>query len=190
MKKKSTYIVLLLVVSIVFGVFYAAVQQALRRGANEPQDSMASAVVASLEAGARPQDLVSGQINVATNMAPFVIIYDTSGKVVAGSGYLDGQVPQVPIGVLRAGSRDKPNSITWQPEGNVRLASVSYATRDYYVLGGRSLRVVEKQITDVTLWMLIAWLAVVLLTGGVYTIALRRGKSSTPAAAKSKKRMS
>jgi hypothetical protein len=179
MKKKFLYIAVVIGITMLFGVFYGAVQQAMRRGANEPQDSMANDVATSLESGARPQDLAKGQVNVATNMAPFVIVYDKTGKVIAGNGYLDGQVPQVPIGVLQAAGRDKPNSVTWQPEKGVRIASVSYATRDYYVLGGRSLKVVEHQIGTFTRWLSMIWAVCVLAVVGVYAITVRRNKQPT-----------
>lgn len=184
MKKKLSYIVVAVAITIVLGVFYCAVQQAMRRGANEPQASMANDVASALESGARPQDLATGQVNMANNMAPFVIVYDKNGRVVAGNGYLDGQVPQVPIGVLRAASRDKANSVTWAPEKKVRVASVSYATRDYYVLGGRSLKVVEHQIWTMTYWTAVLWLVAMLAVAMWYFTHERKGKRPVKATTK------
>lgn len=178
MKKKSFFILAAALVTVAAMGFYGTVQQTLRRATNEPQASMANDVASSLENGARPQDLTKGQVNMANNMAPFIIIYDKDGKVVSGNGYLDGQVPQVPIGVLRASTREKSNRITWQPEDNVRVASVTYATRDYYVLGGRSTKVSEDEIIKVARWTGLVWLVAVALLAGAYTVTVRKEKRS------------
>lgn len=179
MKKKLPYVVIIVIATVALGALYIAVQQALRIGADEPQGSMASDVAASLENGARAQDLTKGQVNISTSMAPFIIVYDKSGKVVAGNGYIDGQVPQVPIGVLRNAGRGKANKVTWKPESKVRIASVTYATRDYYVLAGRSLKVVESYIDLFTKWIASIWAAIVLLTVGAYAWAVRKEKRTT-----------
>jgi hypothetical protein len=176
MKKKLPYLAAAVIATVSLGVLYVAVQQALRLGADEPQASMASDTATSLENGARPQDLTKGQVNMSTNMAPFIIIYDKSGKVISGNGYLDGQVPQVPIGVLRAAGRGKANRVTWQPEHKVRIASISYATRDYYVLAGRSLKVVEGHISSFGKWVAAVWATIVLLILAAYTVASRKEK--------------
>lgn len=90
-------------------------------------------------------------------MSPFLIIYDQQGEAVAGSGYLAGQVPKVPIGVLNA-SNKKIHTVTWQPREDVRIASVTEKSGNFYVLGGRSLKQTEDVFGKISLWFLGGWL--------------------------------
>jgi hypothetical protein len=154
LQKRVLWLGLALLVTLMTLVVYVAVQQSLRIGANEPQRSMAQDVARDLENHKQPQSLTNGYIDMRSNMAPFIIIYDKFGKVVAGNGYLDNSIPQVPIGTLAATKGHKINAVTWQPADKVRIASVSVEAGDYYVLGGRSLSIVEKQIRSFTQWTL------------------------------------
>jgi hypothetical protein len=149
-------------------VVYISVQQALRHEANDPQSAMAQDVARDLENNKKPSDLVNGYIDMATNMAPFIIIYDKYGKVVAGNGYLNNSIPQVPIGVLAATEGHKINAVTWQPDNKVRIASVSVqGGNNYYVLGGRSLFDVEAVIHSFTQWLVSLWILSLVL---IYTL--------------------
>ena len=144
MKKLIPWLGASLVVMITFGTIYAAVQQSQRRDANYPQIQLAEDTATALDSGARPGKLMAGKVDIGRSLAPFTIIYDKSGKVVAGSGYLGGKIPSIPIGVLTA-SKDKDyNFVTWQPEDGVRIAAISVDANSYYVLSGRSLKEVEK----------------------------------------------
>lgn len=58
---------------------YASVQQSLRQGANDPQIQMAEDVATVLPAG---------KVDLALSLAPFVIIYDSTQKVLASSAVL------------------------------------------------------------------------------------------------------
>jgi hypothetical protein len=77
-------------------------------------------------------------------LAPFVIIYDTNGEVVTGNGYLNNEVAQVPKGVLLAADGKEYHAVTWTPKSGLRFAAITVKANGYYVLGGRSLREVEK----------------------------------------------
>jgi hypothetical protein len=112
---------------------------------------------------------------MATNMAPFIIIYDKYGKVVAGNGYLNNSIPQVPIGVLAATEGHKINPVTWEPANKVRIASVSVqGGNNYYVLGGRSLFTVEAEIHSFTQWLFGIWAICLALIYASYRF-MRRG---------------
>lgn len=156
----KTSIWIYLAVLLTFGalVLYTAVQQSWRQGANLPQDAMAQDIAQELDSGKKPTDLVTGYVDMSTNLAPFIIIYDQFGKVVIGNGYLDSTIPQVPVGVLAAAKGHGINSVTWQPKANVRIASVSVQAGDYYVLGGRSLQAVENKIDSFGLLLVFTWL--------------------------------
>ena len=73
-----------------------------------------------------------------------MIIYDKrTGTPIAGNGYVDGNLAQIPYGVL-TNSRDKEyNAVTWEPKKGTRIASVSVNGNKYYVTAGKSLKRVE-----------------------------------------------
>lgn len=128
------------------GLVYTAVQQDLRLGANSPQLQMAEDAARALDGGAQPPSLVgSSKVDVAMSLAPFVVIYDRAGAVLATDGQLDGHDPVAPPGVLDAARQDPPNKVTWEPRDGVRIASVTVPWSGGTVLAGRSLREVERR---------------------------------------------
>lgn len=144
MKKSWPWLGAVAILVIIFGTMYGVVQQSQRRGADYPQIQIAEDTAAELDGGAMPSSLAQGNVDMARSLAPFVIVYDKSGKVVTGSGYLDGKLPQVPIGVLQHARGKDYSVVTWQPKSGVRIAAVSTAAQKYYVLSGRSLTEVER----------------------------------------------
>jgi hypothetical protein len=178
--KRRLFWILLVLVTGFYGVVYVSVQQALRLGANEPQRSMAQDVAKQLDEGRKPEDLLKQQIDMGSNMAPFVIVYDKYGAVVAGDGYINGTIPQVPIGVLAATQGHKINSVTWQPTNKVRIASVGVEANSYYILSGRSLSVVEDQISSFGKWLAAAWFLSIVLLSVVYRFIRQRFHKPAP----------
>ena len=141
------------------GLVYVAVQQDLRMGADDPQLQMAEDTARALDAGAQPSTLVpSATVDVAVSLAPFFVIYDTSGTVLATDGQLDGHDPVPPLGVLDAARQHSPNTVTWQPRSGVRIASVTVPWQGGTVLAGRSLREVERREDTLLLLVATAWL--------------------------------
>lgn len=154
------------------GLVYTAVQQDLRMGANDPQLQLAEDAAQALDAGAPPASLVgSPKVDVASSLAPFVAIFDTSGAVLATDGRLDGHDPVPPLGVLDAARADPPNKVTWQPREGVRIASVTVPWSGGTVLAGRSLREVERQEDDILLIAAAAWLVMLVALGAAALIA-------------------
>jgi hypothetical protein len=142
------------------GLVYAAVQQDLRSGANDPQIQLAEDAARALDAGEPAAGLVgSATVDIETSLAPFVAVYDPAGGVVATDGRLDGHYPVPPIGVLNHARQDPPNMVTWQPRPGVRIATVTVAWRGGTVLAGRSLREVERREDQALLIAGAAWLA-------------------------------
>jgi hypothetical protein len=136
------------VVALCFLV-YAAVQQALRESANDPQIQMAEDAANAFAAGTVPQSLApAATIDIGRSLAPFLIFYDDSGKVLASSASLHGELPSPPHGVFEYVRQHSEERVTWQPEPGVRIASVIVRVNgpQYgFVLAGRSLREVEKR---------------------------------------------
>ena len=62
------------------GLAYVTVQQALRQDANDPQIQMAEDTAAALDKGAGSDAVLPAQhVELASSLAPFVILYDASG---------------------------------------------------------------------------------------------------------------
>ena len=78
------WIPLALVTTILSGLIFLSIQQNFRQNANDPQIQMAEDASVALDSGASPMDLVGpAKIDVGKSLAPFVIVYDVSGKVLA-----------------------------------------------------------------------------------------------------------
>jgi hypothetical protein len=142
------------------GLIYASDQHDLRSGANDPQIQMANDAATALDAGAQPSNLISvSRIEVAQSLAPFLVIFDSSGRVLATDGQLDGHDPIPPSGVLASAANSPPDIVTWQPGSGVRIAAVVVPWHGGTVLAGRSLAQVEIRENDALLVVMAAWLA-------------------------------
>lgn len=140
------------VVTLLCGLAYATSQQVLRQSANDPQIQMAEDAAAALAAGQAAEAVVpSGKVQIDRSLAPFMIVFDGSGRPTTSSAVLDGQTPMVPEGVIEFVRQHGENRITWAPKPDVRIAAVIVgyggsapnAAFTGFVLAGRSLREVE-----------------------------------------------
>jgi hypothetical protein len=143
------------------GLVYVEVQQSLRSGANDPQYQMATDAAAQLDEGATSASVVgSGRVvDLATSLAPFVIVFDRNKSILATNATLDGTRPAPPHGVLDAARPSDPNVVTWQPRTGVRIATVTVTWTGGTVLAGRSLQQVEMRETNAEFIAGLFWLA-------------------------------
>lgn len=148
MKKLLPWYSAAIIIVIIFGTIYIVAQQSQRHDANYPQTQIAEDTASELNHGVDPSKLVSGKVDMAASLAPFVIIYDQFGKPLVGSGYLNGKLPKMPLDSLVAASGQPYSFVTWQPANNVRIAAVTVAANKYFVTSGRSLTEVEKNETN------------------------------------------
>ena len=126
------------------------VQQSLRMGANDPQIQMSEDAAASLNAGVGVESVVPNpKVEIADSLAPFVMVFDETGKVLASSATLHGTVPVFPQGVLDSVRQKGQDRVTWQPEMGVRLATVVTPYKQGFVMAGRSLTEIEKRESQV-----------------------------------------
>lgn len=132
-------------VTLVFGTIYAAVQQTQRRAANYPQIQIAEDAAALIKTGQQPTfpEPRLG-VDIKHSLRPFTIIYNKQGKAVLGDGYLNSRLPSFPIEALKAAKNQPYNAVTWQPQPGVRIAAITVAANEYYVLSGRSLREIDR----------------------------------------------
>ena len=85
-------------------------------------------------------------VDLARSLAPWVVVYDTDGRPLAGSGLLDGALPRLPEALFPLPRREGEHSVTWMPRRDVRMATVIVAVggeHGGFAASGRSLREVE-----------------------------------------------
>jgi hypothetical protein len=156
----------LVAITALAGLAYGLDQQDLRQGADDPQTQMAEDAAARLGAGAPVSAVVprsTAVVDIASSLAPFVIVYDRNDRPLAATGVLDGTAPTPPQGVT-ASARDHEDHVTWQPRSGVRIAAVLVAYNGGTVLAGRSLRVAEQREDDALGVAAAGWLAALVLT--------------------------
>lgn len=174
MKKLILTLSVPLLITIIFGTIYAVAQQSLRQGANDPQIQLAEDAAAQLDGGVQPQHLVSGSVDIASSLAPFIVIYDNDGKAIAATGQLNSELPSVPQGILTAAANRAYHTVTWQPEAGVRVAAVTVKAKNYYVLSGRSLKEVEKRADRLLFLTALGWFMAIAGFVVTYAVAYTR----------------
>ncbi len=149
------------VVTALCGLAYVTGQQILRLGGNDPQIQMAQDAAARLAAGEPVANVApAGTLDVGRSLAPFLIVFDDQGHVLAATGLLHGQAPALPPGVLDSVRRQGEDRISWQPEPGVRYAAVVERVsgpQPGFVLAARSLLETEKRILVVEQLAGVAW---------------------------------
>lgn len=162
---------------------YLAVQQEGRHLANDPQIQMARDAAAALAAG-RPVESVlpAVPIDLERSLAPFVMVLDDKGTVVAASARLAGQTRVMPSGVFDHVRQVGEERVTWQPEPGVRMATVVVRRTDAgggFVVAGRSLNETEERAYQLQTIVGLAWLVTLvglfaLVAAGEYATARER----------------
>lgn len=164
---------------IIFGTIYVAVQQMQRNDADSPQVQLAYDAADSLNRGAPPMtagDGAVGSVPMESSLDPFVVVYDGNGKPVGGNGYLYGSLPKIPMGVLMAARGHDYHRVTWQPASGVRIAAVAVVTDKYYVVSGRSLRLVEQNIQRTFAMVLFGGMASLAAVSAAFVVLMVRKK--------------
>jgi hypothetical protein len=146
------------------GLAYLLVQQSLRMSANDPQIQMAEDAAAALNSGASAESVLPAEkVELTASLAPFLIVYNDSGKLLASSATLHGAAPVYPSGVLDYVRQHGEDRVTWQPESGIRMATVVTRYDKGFVMAGRSLREVEIRVDNIgkltTLALLAIWAA-------------------------------
>ncbi len=162
------WIPLAIVTTMLAGLIYVAVQQDMRTGANDPQVQIAEDVSAALTAGEDPTRLSpSIATDISQSLAPFIIVFDDSGKMLFSTAELHGTSPTPPPGVFAYTKTHGEERLSWQPEPSVRIATVIMhygGTNPGFVLAGRSLQEVEKREAALTLQIMVGWVATLLIS--------------------------
>lgn len=138
---------------------YGAVQQDIRRGANDPQIQIAEDTAAILDSGAPITSAVPPfRVDIARSLTPYIIVFDKSASPSAATAQLDGQIPKVSSGVFKYVTKYGQEWFTWEPKTGVREAVVLKKYSGGFVLAGRSIREVEKRELWIEMMVAGAWL--------------------------------
>jgi hypothetical protein len=166
------------------GLLYIVAQQGLRLGANDPQIQMAEDIAEKLRTGQQLQSVLpTDKVDIANSLAPYVILFDTTGKPVASSAQLNGQTPTVPSGVFEYVRQNGEDRFTWQPQAGVRSAVVVTkftGANSGFILAGRSLREVEKREDNSMMLILFSWIVLLLITSAVPFLFFKNRNTTTP----------
>ncbi|MEP6478375.1 MAG: hypothetical protein ABJB03_03205 [Rhodoglobus sp.] len=173
----APWVVGALVLTITMAALYLATQRTERMGADDAGDRLASQVASQLDSGGTASTGAPDRVDLATSLAPFWILYDKSGSPVDGSGYLDGALGTVPVGVIDQAFASGSNRVTWQPAAGLRFATVELRSGDQVVLAAQSLAPSESRTDSVGLLLLVGWLAAVILLAIGALVQLRMERS-------------
>lgn len=158
----KTWLPLAIGLTLVCGIVYVVVQQVYRQSANDPQIQIAEDAALALGNGQPPESFLGGgKVDMALSLAPYLIIFDETGKPLVSGVELDNQVPIPPAGVFDFTKRNKQDWITWQPRSGIRHAAIIVyfnGKQTGFVLAGRSMREVENRIDNLGLGILLGWL--------------------------------
>ncbi len=155
---------------------YATVQQNYRQSLNDPQIQMAEDGAAKFAAGGVPAELVQRgvpPVDIAKSLAPWIVVYDYNGIPLESSGVLAGEPPHLPAGVLLMDKYKNydlfafgEDRVTWQPSTDVRQAIVVVYVPSSrgFVVAGRNMREVENREGNLTTFVGLAWLVLIVAT--------------------------
>ncbi len=161
---------------------FGAVQQSFRQSANDPQIQMVEDAVTILNNGTPSSSFTTSEkINVGESLAPFIVIYDTNGRPMAGNGFLHGALLTPPQGVFTAVQQVRgkgpdadagfaTDEVTLQTETGVRIASAILPYKDGFVLAGRSLREIELRTQNLLSQVIFGW--IVLSATSIFLLGL------------------
>jgi hypothetical protein len=159
----------ILTVSI-FAIYLTA-QNLERSGADDAPERLASQVLSN-----PPAD--PARVDLATSKAAFWVVYNADGTPTDGNGYLDGELAQLPKGVISTAIARGIDRVTWEPRDGLRFATVEIHDGDRVIAAGQSLEPSESRIDNVGLLLLLGWITslMLLLIGAV--VHLRAGRAS------------
>ncbi len=149
-------------ITLIIGLVYIAVQQNYRQSANDPQIQMAEDAASKIASGTPIDQIVPTQkVDIASSLAPYMIVYNSTGTPLLSSATLQGEILPMPQGVFSDWKNEHEKRFTWQPASGVRSAVVivhfNSPNGAGYVLAGRSLREVEMREDMLSLYVHAAW---------------------------------
>jgi hypothetical protein len=159
-------IVIVFIFVTLFSVMvYGVTQQTLRMNANAVPAALAMDAIFKLENGVAPKSVIlPPTVELSKSISPFVMIFDSNGKVLVSSALLNGKVPTIPSGIFDFVNAKGEDRVTWQPEAGVLEALVvdrySVGSVSGYVAAGTSLKESEATIDKIGKDIFIGWVII------------------------------
>lgn len=161
--KINVFAALAVVITLLLGALYLIEKTNLRLSANDPQIQISEDITNYLSKGQDAENVMpKSTVDVSKSLAWVLITYDDSGQVKASNAVLNGQIPELPKGVLDHARDIGQNRVTWEPEKGVRIAAVVTRYDNGYVLVGRSLRDVEGRFMVLGKIVAVSWIITIL----------------------------
>lgn len=165
------WLLLIIIITGFCGLVYGSSQQILRQSANDPQIQMVEDLANQLNQGQRLDTLLPDKkVDLTQSLSPFVIVYDNYQQVIGSSANLDTSTLSLPTGVLDNVKNQGQERLTWQPNSNLRFATIIVKNNNGFVLAARSLREVEQRERKLMLEVMMVWVGLVFVTT-IFTIA-------------------
>jgi hypothetical protein len=163
------WIVGAIVLTIAFAAIYVVAQQLDRQGADEAPARLASQVAAQLDDGVLAEVDDADRVDLERSLAPFYVVYGESGSPESGSGYLDGELAQVPAGVIETAVQKESNGVSWEPRPGLRFATIEVVADGKVVLAGQSLVPSESRTEQFGILLLLGWVVgLAILAAGAF----------------------
>jgi hypothetical protein len=169
-------------VVILYGIIYLLAQQDMRRSANEALMQYAAGAMKKMDAGMPVQEAMNEfePVDIERSLSPYMIVYDSNRKVIAGNGLLHGKVPVPPNGTFAYAAQNGPHRMSWQPGPGTGSAVILYPCvvdgQQGYLLTGRSMREVEQR--ERTLAMYVATCLAITLIATFIVLSIIRHKKN------------
>jgi hypothetical protein len=163
MKKQSllNYLLIVVVLTVTFGVIYASVQQCYRTEADDPQIQLDGDIDLKMQQGRSIERYFDDTIVIPQSVAPFVTLYDIKGNPLRSSGILDGKMPVLPAGIFDFTKSHGRHDVTWQPRQGIRIAMVvesAHTSPVGFIAAGRSLAEVEEREHNLETLIFCGWI--------------------------------
>ncbi|WP_426519464.1 hypothetical protein ACPPVQ_05560 [Diaminobutyricibacter sp. McL0618] len=165
MNRLAAWVIGVIVATFTLGTVYVVAQQLDRQGADQVGAQLATQVASDLSSGSSATVDALPRVDLAASLAPFVVVYDSSGHPIAGNGYLDGDLAEPPSGVISDAASGGSNHVTWQPRPGLRFATVEVRSGDHVVMGAQSLIPTEDRANRLGLLITFAWLGTMVVLG-------------------------
>jgi hypothetical protein len=144
-------------ITIIYFTMYVIVQQNYRMNANDPQIQMAQDQAVNLNSTEGTGLSYGQKIDISTTLTTFNVVFDKNQKLLTPIT-VKNETPSVPSGVFSYTAKHGEDRFTWSPGKGVRVAAVMEKFDHGYILVGRSLKEVEKRISNMGDMVFIAWL--------------------------------
>lgn len=150
--------VAVIVTTILFGTIYVIAQQLDRNSANDTPWRLASQVASEIRGGQTTTLDAQPHVDLSRSLAPFVVVENAQGSATAGSGFLNGSLVSMPTGVLSNAAKTGQDNVSWQPQRDLRFATVTLKVGDQFVTAGQSLQPTEDRDAILEVLVGFAWL--------------------------------